>query len=74
VHGVETGHNAGVGFLRKLFGRSDEPVEDAPITLDVDARLVQLERLERGLDRPERACWTWSSRYGRFSLGPSLME
>jgi hypothetical protein len=38
VHSYETRHNAEVGFLRKLFGRSDEPAEDAPIALDVDAR------------------------------------
>jgi hypothetical protein len=78
VHSFGTRHNAEVGFLRKLFGRSDEPAEDAPIALDVDTRLVQLERLERGLDalaREMRACHTiddpgWRSRineYGRLA-------
>jgi hypothetical protein len=75
VHSFETRHNADVGFLRKLFGRTDEPVEDAPIALDVDARLVQLERLERGLDalaREMRSCHTvddpgWRSRVNEYS-------
>ena len=75
MHSFATGHNAEVGFLRKLFGRSDEPVEDAPIALDVDTRLVQLERLEHGLDalaREMRACHTiedpgWRSRINEYS-------
>jgi hypothetical protein len=81
VHSVPTRHNAKVGFLRKLFGRSDksdESGEDAPIALNLDMRLAQLERLERALDalaREMRACHTiddpgWRSRvneYGRLA-------
>jgi hypothetical protein len=75
VHSCWTGHNADVGFLRKLFGRSDEPVEDAPIPLDLNARVVQLERLESALDalaREMRACHTiddpgWRSRVNEYS-------
>jgi hypothetical protein len=81
VHSVPTRHNAKVGFLRKLFGRSDESDdsgEDAPIALNLDMRLAQLERLERALDalaREMRACHTiddpgWRSRvneYGRLA-------
>jgi len=39
-----------VSFLRKLFGRADEPEEDRPITLDAERRKVQLLRLEKALD------------------------
>lgn len=81
MHSVPTRHNAKVGFLRKLFGRSDESDdsgEDAPIALNLDMRLAQLERLERALDalaREMRACHTiddpgWRSRvneYGRLA-------
>ena len=64
-----------VGFLRKLFGRSDEPVEDAPIALDLDTRGPQLERLQRALDalaREMRNCHTiddpgWRSRVNEYS-------
>jgi hypothetical protein len=38
-----------VSFLRKLFGRQEEP-EDVPINLDLDRRRAQLQRLERALD------------------------
>ena len=38
-----------MNFLRKLFGREVE-VEDAPITLDVERRRIQLLRLEKALD------------------------
>lgn len=44
-----TGDNAIVSFLRKLFGREEEP-EEVPITLDLDKRRAQLHRLERALD------------------------
>jgi hypothetical protein len=37
-----------VSFLRKLFGR-EEP-EDVEVSLDVDRRKEQLQRLERALD------------------------
>jgi len=36
-----------VSFLRKLFGREVEDVEDAPITLDLERRRTQLLRLEQ---------------------------
>jgi hypothetical protein len=39
-----------VSFLRKLFGREVEDVEDAPITLDLERRRAQLLRLEQALD------------------------
>ena len=39
-----------MSFLRKLFGREEEVVTDAPIKLDVEARRRQLQRLEQGLD------------------------
>jgi hypothetical protein len=39
-----------VSFLRKLFGRAEEPEEDRPITIDVERRRVQLNRLEKALD------------------------
>jgi len=39
-----------VSFLRKLFRREVEEEEDAPITLDVERRRVQLLRLEKALD------------------------
>ena len=39
-----------MSFLRKLFGRADEPEEDRPITLDAERRKVQLLRLEKALD------------------------
>lgn len=41
-----------MNFLKKLFGRSDDDDEgeDAPITLDVERRRVQLIRLEQALD------------------------
>ena len=39
-----------MSFLRKLFGRAEEPAEDRPITIDVDRRRVQLIRLEKALD------------------------
>jgi hypothetical protein len=38
-----------VSFLRKLFGREEEP-DEVPITLDLDRRRAQLQRLERALD------------------------
>jgi hypothetical protein len=67
-----------VGFLRKLFGRSDEPdeaVEDTPIALDLDTRRPQLERLEHALDalaREMRTCHTiddpgWRGRVNEYS-------
>ena len=37
-------------FLRKLFGKRDDEVEDAPIHLDVEQRQRQLLRLEKALD------------------------
>ena len=37
-----------MSFLRKLFGR-EEP-EDVAVSLDVDRRKEQLQRLERALD------------------------
>jgi hypothetical protein len=39
-----------VSFLRKLFGRAEEPEEDRPITIDVERRRAQLVRLEKALD------------------------
>jgi hypothetical protein len=39
-----------VSFLRKLFGKGDEPEEDRPITIDVEKRKAQLARLEKALD------------------------
>ena len=42
-----------MGFLGKLFGRDrdgDEEGFDAPVTLDVEARRPQLQRLENALD------------------------
>jgi hypothetical protein len=42
-----------VGFLGKLFGRDrddDEEGFDAPVSLDVEARRQQLQRLESALD------------------------
>jgi hypothetical protein len=39
-----------VSFLRKLFGKGDQPEEDRPITIDVDRRKAQLARLEKALD------------------------
>jgi hypothetical protein len=39
-----------VSFLRKLFGRAEEQEEDRPITIDVERRRVQLNRLEKALD------------------------
>ena len=39
-----------MSFLRKLFGREVEDVEDAPITLDLERRRTQLLRLELALD------------------------
>ena len=39
-----------MSFLRKLFGREVEDVEDAPITLDLERRRTQLLRLEQALD------------------------
>ena len=39
-----------VSFLRKLFGKAEEPEEDRPITIDVERRRVQLGRLEKALD------------------------
>ena len=39
-----------MSFLRKLFGREEEVVEDAPIKLDVEGRRQQLQRLEQALD------------------------
>ena len=39
-----------MSFLRKLFGRAEEPEEDRPITLDAERRKVQLLRLEKALD------------------------
>jgi hypothetical protein len=64
-----------VGFLRKLFGRSDEADEDVPIALDLDARVPQLERLEHALDalaREMRSCHTiddpgWRGRVNEYS-------
>jgi hypothetical protein len=64
-----------VSFLRKLFGRSDEPAEDVPITIDVDRRRTQLERLETALDslaREMRANHTtedpgWRGRVNEYS-------
>jgi hypothetical protein len=38
-----------VSFLRRLFGREEEP-QDVPITLDLDRRRAQLLRLEKALD------------------------
>jgi hypothetical protein len=46
---AERRDNAAVSFLRKLFGREEEP-EEMPITLDLDRRRPQLHRLERALD------------------------
>jgi hypothetical protein len=42
-----------VGFLGKLFGRGRQDEDegfDAPVTVDVDARRPQLQRLEQALD------------------------
>ncbi len=39
-----------MSFLSKLFGRKEEEVEDAPISVDVDQRRKQLTRLEKALD------------------------
>ena len=41
-----------MSFLKKLFGRDkdDEEGFDAPVTLDVEARKAQLNRLEKALD------------------------
>ena len=39
-----------MSFLRKLFGKGDEPEEDRPITIDVERRKAQLARLEKALD------------------------
>ena len=39
-----------MSFLRKLFGREEEVVEDVPIKLDVEGRRQQLQRLEQALD------------------------
>ena len=39
-----------MSFLRKLFGKGDEPEEDRPITIDVEKRKAQLARLEKALD------------------------
>lgn len=40
-----------MGLLQRLFGReSNEEAEDAPITLDVERRRVQLTRLMTALD------------------------
>jgi hypothetical protein len=39
-----------VSFLRKLFGKAEEPREDRPITIDVERRRPQLARLEKALD------------------------
>jgi hypothetical protein len=46
---LQPSDNAFVSFLRKLFGRAEEP-EDVPVTLDMDRRRTQLHRLERALD------------------------
>lgn len=45
-----------MGILGKLFGRTNaaDDGEDAPITLDVETRKLQLLRLERGLDALSR--------------------
>ena len=39
-----------MSFLRKLFGKAEEPGEDRPITIDVERRKPQLARLEKALD------------------------
>ena len=46
-----------MGLLGRLFGRrdDDEDGEETPITLDLELRRGQLQRLERGLDALARA-------------------
>jgi hypothetical protein len=72
-----------VSFLRKLFGRAEEPEEDRPITIDVERRRVQLNRLEKALDalaREMRLEQTmenpgWRSRVNEYSrLAGECME
>ncbi len=64
-----------MSFLRKLFGREVEDVEDAPITLDLERRRTQLLRLEQALDalatgmRAERSTDDpgWRSRVNEYN-------
>jgi len=39
-----------MSFLRKLFGREDEVVEDVPIKLDIEGRRQQLHLLDQARD------------------------
>lgn len=39
-----------MSFLRRLFGKAEEPEDDRPITIDEERRKVQLLRLEKALD------------------------
>ena len=45
-----------MGLLGKLFGRRDDDEgEETPLTLDLEVRRSQLQRLEQGLDALSRA-------------------
>ena len=39
-----------MSFLKKLFGRTEDDVEDTPVALDVERRRPQLIRLEQAAD------------------------